>query len=512
MEYMSARKLLIITAILSLILSTQIACNGGSGMSTSTSGLGTTNVAGNGSGSNSQSTSTGSVALLGGDAPVCNVESLMLTITNATLTPVTPAGGTAGSPVTVITSANPVTVDFARLMDFMTELNLAGSVPAGTYNQITLTLTNPQITVLDMTQNPPAAVNVPATLTTPTVTVVINPPITVTANQAVGLGVDFDLRKSLAVDANGQITGQINPVFDVASSSAGTDNQGDVGDLTGMVQSVSTTSSNSAYTGSFVMQNVLGMSRTIEVNAQTQFDDGSLSGIQPNTFVEVEGFVDNSGNLVAQSVEVEEQEDEGMGRIPMPGKVVTVTRDSSGNVTQFTLFVRRGEMDPLANMPTNLATVNVTNQTNFKITAKGWNEGQLPFNAQTLGVAEEVVVHSGEKMESSPFTVNAKTIFLRPRTIVCTFDNTISVGSDGKSGAFNITPCGPLFQGQQVAVATFSDTAYVNTTGLPALNNQTPIAIRGLLFYELQPVNVNGINLPTPGWVFEAHKVHQLPQ
>lgn len=507
---MGARRLLIITAILSLILATQIACNGGSGMSPSSSGLSTTNVAGN-SGTQA-SGSTGSVALLGGDAPVCDVESLMLTITNATLTPVTPSGGTAGTPVTVITSANPVTVDFARLMDFMTELNLAGSIPAGTYNQITLTLTNPQITVLDVTQNPPAAVNVPATLATSTVTVVINPPITVTANSAVGLGVDFDLRKSLAVDANGQITGQINPVFDVAASSAGADDQGEVGDLTGMVQSVSTTSSNSAYTGSFVMQNFLGMSRTIEVNAQTQFDDGSLSGMQPNTFVEVEGFVDNSGNLVAQSVEVEEQEDEGMGRIPMPGKVVTVTRDPSGNVTQFTLYVRRGEMDPMANLPTNMVTVNLDNETNFKITAKGWNEGQLTFGPQTLGVAEEVVVHSREKMQTSPFTVTAKTIFLRPRTIVCTFDNTISVGSDGKSGAFNITPCGPLFQGNQVAVATFADTAYVNTTGLQALNNQTSLAVRGLLFYELQPVNVNGINLPTPGWVFEAHKVHQLPQ
>src|SRR5689334_13349751 len=54
-----------------------------------------------------------SLAIFGQDAPVCNVVSFTVTITNATLTP---QGG--GPAVTVISSSSPVTVDFARLMDF----------------------------------------------------------------------------------------------------------------------------------------------------------------------------------------------------------------------------------------------------------------------------------------------------------------------------------------------------------------------------------------------------------
>src|SRR6266567_4995549 len=72
-----------------------------------------------------QTLATGSVAILGSDAPMCAVLSLTLTITGATLTPV---GG--GSPVSAISSSQPVTVDFASLMDFATMLSLS-KVPAG---------------------------------------------------------------------------------------------------------------------------------------------------------------------------------------------------------------------------------------------------------------------------------------------------------------------------------------------------------------------------------------------
>ena len=88
----------------------------------------------NGCGSNSPSgqgnnfaAQTGSVAIFGSDAPLCDFFSFQITITGATLTP---AGG--GTPVSVITSANPVTVDFARLVDFASLLHLS-SVPVGTW-------------------------------------------------------------------------------------------------------------------------------------------------------------------------------------------------------------------------------------------------------------------------------------------------------------------------------------------------------------------------------------------
>jgi len=133
-----------------------------------------------------QTVPTGSLTILGSDAPLCAVLSLNVTITGATLTP---EGG--GSPVSVISSSQPLTVDFASLMDFATMLSFS-KVPAGDYSQITLTLSNPQLMVLDTTKSPPAPASIPATLTNSTVTVNIEPDLDVETNGSASLTLDFN--------------------------------------------------------------------------------------------------------------------------------------------------------------------------------------------------------------------------------------------------------------------------------------------------------------------------------
>lgn len=59
------------------------------------------------------SPATGSVAVFGGDAPLCSILSFTGTIAGGTLT--RQAGG---SPVSVLPSGKSVTLDFASLMDF----------------------------------------------------------------------------------------------------------------------------------------------------------------------------------------------------------------------------------------------------------------------------------------------------------------------------------------------------------------------------------------------------------
>jgi hypothetical protein len=96
-------------------------------------------------------TQQGLVAIFATDAPLCDILSFQAAITDAALT-----SSDGGAPVSVVSAASPVRVDFARLVDFATILQLS-RVPPGTYSNLTLTLANPQLIVLDATQAPPAA-------------------------------------------------------------------------------------------------------------------------------------------------------------------------------------------------------------------------------------------------------------------------------------------------------------------------------------------------------------------
>jgi len=47
------------------------------------------------------------------------------------------------------------------------------------------------------------------------VTISLGSPLVVNAGDVIGLGFEFDIRKSLAVDMNGQLTGVVNPAINV---------------------------------------------------------------------------------------------------------------------------------------------------------------------------------------------------------------------------------------------------------------------------------------------------------
>src|SRR5579872_3388469 len=68
----------------------------------------------------------GTVVAFGADAPICDVESFIATITSANLVP--QGGGTA---VPLVNASAPATIDFARLTDFTNILATSSSVPVG---------------------------------------------------------------------------------------------------------------------------------------------------------------------------------------------------------------------------------------------------------------------------------------------------------------------------------------------------------------------------------------------
>ncbi len=454
---------------------------------------------------------TSSVAVFGTDFPLCNVVSFTATITGATLTPL---GG--GSPVSVISAADSVKVDFAALLGFSAVLKLA-SVPTGQYSQITLTLSNPQITVLDVTKSPPAPTTITTTLTSSSVTINLSPALNVTTAGAAALSIDFNLLKSVQTDSNGQVTGTVTPVFEASPTSASAEEGlGELDELKGIVQTVTVGQpfiGTTSFTGNFVLQTEGGRTFTVNVNDKTKFEGiTGLSDLKANTFVEVEAFVDSSGNIVAKEVEAEEQEDKNQQKAAFVGLITSVTRDAQGNATQFSLFVRAEHPDMSNVVPVKSSLVVVlSSSTRLDVAARGTNQANLKFDATTVGVGEQVVVH-GQFQSGPPPTLAAQAIFLGLQSIVGNFSSPLlTVGSDGKTGGFNLVPCSSIFQGKTITAVTFGQTAF--SGGLTDLNSLTPkptLLVKGLFFFEPTLTKVGTVPLTPPSSVLATKQVRQL--
>ena len=451
---------------------------------------------------------SGSLVVMGTDAPLCNVYSFTVTISGITLTP---QGG--GTPVSILGSGQAMTVDFLRLMDFNTVLKLA-SVPVGSYSQMTLTLSAAQLTVIDVTQTPPVPIPITTSLQNASVTINLNPALDITKDGTASLLVDFHLFRSV-MTMNNQVTGMVNPVMTVSRMSHTTqDGLGRLDDLRGVVQSVSTTSSNSLFIGSFTLQRGAGFGTTLTINvtSQTEFEGApglSLTNLAQGSFVEVDAKVDANGNIVAREVEAEGSV-EGQGRAAFEGIVIWV--DLPGQTNQLIMFVREEHPDVSSSVPFRSAlTVNLSGATHFRILRSAINVANLTFGPTNIGVGQTVIAY-GNFQTGTPNTLDAEGVALRPQSLRGTFGQLLAPAPAGTLvGGFNMVPCAPLFKGQAINVFTFADTEYYGVPDLSGLNSQTPVHARGLLFYEPGTTTINGITVTPPSMVMEANRVGQRP-
>jgi len=182
------KQFLALSVFLALCGLTIVGCGGGSGSTSFSSGG-----------------QAGAVYVTGEDAPLPSVVGLNLTISSITLT------GKSSSPQLV---SSPITVDFARLVGLREPLAF-NAVPPDTYSSATFVLSSPVIDYISAV-NPPQVTTLNGTFTSPTstspqttsVTVNFPTPMVVGSNGLAGVHTEFDIRRSLAVDGSGQITGQ----------------------------------------------------------------------------------------------------------------------------------------------------------------------------------------------------------------------------------------------------------------------------------------------------------------
>jgi hypothetical protein len=325
----------------------------------------------------------------------------------------------------------------------------------------------------------------------------------------------------------GQVTGTVIPQITIAPTTPSGSTAGEATGLIGIIQSVSTTNLPSGITGSFglALQDGTGQTLTILTNSNTVFEgDGvtSFSNLAVNAFVEVDAIINTSGQIIAQTVDSEEQTSaNSLTAAALLGKVISVTRDGSGNATAFTMII--GTEDPFPTYdagqgdsvdvfpPEEPLTVALTTNTKYFTNWRQWNQQSFTFGPKTLGLAESVAVFgSFSSPLAPPFTANQ--IFLRPRSVLGNFKTLQAAGSDNLTGGFTMTPCGGLFGGQAITVLTYPDSVFNGLSGLTALTPTPTLNTVGLLFYQQTSGRAStGGSWTAPTWVMQARQVHQLP-
>jgi hypothetical protein len=403
----------------------------------------------------------GGIAIYGQDAPLASVVSFHLTLT----------GLTASDGVnTTNLLTQPQTVDFARLMGLRTLLDL-NSAPVGTYTSVTLTLANPMISYINVPQSgAPTITTIPGMLTSSSVTVLLNPPLVITDSDLNGLRLDFDLRQSLQVDVNGQITGTVVPTFDIRQVNPDRA-EAEVDDLRGGV--VSTDPPNNT----FVMQLANGRQLTVHLNtSNTVMDSGDdLSTFNQNTIVEVSGELNRiTRNLEATEVIVLTQD-----RF-IVGGLITDFQPPSGAATQFDLFVR-DVLPALQNVqPGSISTFALTGNEKFLIYRLRLPITQLLFNDSSLVLAQRITI--GGKFDTSPAI--HRVVLHRQGIVGPNIPGTTMI-QNGNNGTFQINEKGlvGVLQNAPLTVLTSDQTLFIGLSGLSGLTGTQPVPLRvaGLL-------------------------------
>ncbi|MGA8290558.1 MAG: DUF4382 domain-containing protein, partial [Acidobacteriaceae bacterium] len=330
------------------------------------------------------------------------------------------------------------------------------SVPAGTYNTVTVSLSNPIISYVNLsTATPPASPTITtvnnATLTNPTVTVQLANSFTVTAGQAAGLRMDFDLRQSILTDSNGQVTGSVNPTIDFTAISPNTP-AAQIDEFYATVVSVNTSQN------TFMIQGPHGRQYTVALNqtnsgsgvTTTEWDDTgdesgnsqganngniNLANLVPNqTIVDVAGqFQPSTQTLDATDVAIISQ-----SGFYADGTVSYVT-PASGIATAFQMYVRSLLPTDTGIQLGGLANVQLTGNENFFVFRCGSPLLQFLFNPSLIVPGQNVSIGGPATGAANASSVTTQRVVLH----LAGFTGTVVPGSVSPAGEnFQMVPNG----------------------------------------------------------------------
>jgi hypothetical protein len=347
-----------------------------------------------------------SVFVTGTDAPLPSVVGFRVDITGMTLS------DGVNPPVAVLNGTQ--TVDFARLNGLRTLLDI-NTIPTGTYTQAVITLANPSLDYLNVTNpqtNPPthpkistldtsAGSNPQLSLTTSTVNINLATPLVVSAGDIDGLRFEFNIFKSVAVDGTGQITGSITPTINLKVIMP-SDADAYIDEFDAGVVSVDVAGN------SFVIQGPHGHQFTVNVNQQTEWEGNeTINDLTTSSIVEISGTLDRTtAAFLADSVAIVSQDKFWAGGL------VTYVDPPVGTATDFDMYVRSVLPSGTGFTSGKISNIPLTGQEkyfihwwhdnfgSFLFTSTGLVPGQHisiagPFNNGQVTVKRVVLRHSG---------------------------------------------------------------------------------------------------------------------
>jgi hypothetical protein len=437
-----------------------------------------------------------------GDTPPSGVAVLFFeaSITGASLQP-----SDATKPAVSVLST-PVEVEFGHLQTDTAFLNLA-KVPPDTYNSITLTFANPQLTIVNhsMATASSCADNsvceITPTLSPMTATVSSAPfPITIAQNSVVDIRLDFNVNSSVQPDLSINPTVTIKHVTQRHDSDEGQEIE-KLDEIDGQVTPTPTA------TGFTLMNERSGQSFTISVDANTVYEDFNRAGctaspadiscVQMGQILNVDLSENGMGSMLAKRVEFESD----ANKQAIKGIITSVEDATHFHVVVFNEEPTVGGISEGSPVAVTIAANAVFQVGREEIgEVGGFNVSGASFaSGADLMVGQDVQIRPG--MVSTTGSVPAVTtdlVRLWPSQI------TGQVGTiNTDTGTFTLTMLSPLFTGATppvttINVVTFSGMNFMDFPGLGSLTPGGTVSVRGLLF------NTPG----TPTLVTRAMRMH----
>jgi hypothetical protein len=429
--------------------------------------LGLASCSGSTSAGNPGGASEASVFTIGTDAQLPSVISCQIMVSGVTI-----FNGTNN--VSVLT--DPQVVDFAQLSGLHQLLDL-NSVPTGTYTSATVTLSNPVISFIDTTQNPPVINTINGTLTQNSVNVNFANPFVLNAADLVGLRMEFDLRQSLET-TNGQVNGTVDPVFHMQLLDA-TDSEVSIDDFPAGVVGVTSDTE-------FVVQGPKGRQWTVQTNANTVFDDPSIpvSSFTNDTIVLISGQLDP----VSKDIDASEIEVASNDKFYLAG-LFTSIRPPSGPATQADLYVRAELPDITGISDGQITTLGLNGSEVYKIANINNPLTTLLFNNSALEAGQSVAVGGKLVTNNGVSTLTVHRVVLRRQGQEGSWNPGSTMIQSGNNGSFTFTDnwtAGVLLP-NPLTVLTTNATNFINLSGLSGLSGTQPIPIRVVGFVLMDP-------------------------
>ncbi|HXR98356.1 MAG TPA: DUF4382 domain-containing protein [Terriglobales bacterium] len=423
------------------------------------------------SGSTGGSTATSPAIITAGDAPMSSVLAALVTVSAVTFT--------SSSSTTVQLLSQPRQIELTHLGGIRAPLDLH-ALPQGTYNSVAITVSAAQITYIDPNTNKPVVATAVIPSASATQTITLSPALVVSDSTATDIRFDFDLQKSL--DLTGT-TVTFTPVIGAAVARVK-----DEDDNTRMVHVNGTVTATSVSGNTITLtSDDTGLAVTLNVNSSTKFDDNvTLANLQVGAVIRTRDEMQSDGSLTAVLVEDNDAGDKEDSNSRVDTGIVTgVTRDTSNNLTAFTVVVN--DSDDVHNFG-HMLNVTLDSNTKFKNTMEAQTAGLATFD-QTQVFPGAGVEMSSTVQSASAATVTAREI--RPAA-VNPFGLTSAAVTAGANGVFTI----PLLLNNSTNFAHFaglttlnvltnSATAYdganLSATTVGSLAIGTPLVVHGFL-------------------------------